>query len=326
MAPDGLIGAVRATLRSLGSQRPDVGLLVQVLPGAPAYHVGFDNNGRIALVAPPEPLAWPPLRLERLAFSPAVRSQLTDAAGRREERDVAVVLLDASGGVFGDALPALVAGVITAAGPQPGPGDLGRAVRALRDVFQALSRDATDSYIGVWGELFVIRQAARPAVLAAAWGSDPTQSFDFALEGERLEIKTTLQAVRRHHFSYSQLLAARISAVTVVSVQTAPTPDGSSAGDLVSEVLDMLHEVPAVAGRVLHRASAALGRQLFDEMSPRYDRVLAQSTLAMFPFAEIPTVDLQVGVVDVNWTAELGAAPTLAVSGTLAEAAAPDMG
>jgi Putative PD-(D/E)XK family member, (DUF4420) len=323
MAPDGLIGAVRDTLRSLGSRRPGAGLLVQVLPGASAYHVGFDDAGRIALVAPPEPLTWPPLRLERLTFSPAVRSQITDAGGSREERDVAVVLLDVGGGVFGAALPALIAGVITAAGPQPGPGDLGRAVRALRDVFQALSRDATRSYIGVWGELFVIRQAARPEVLAAAWGSDPTQSFDFALQGERLEIKTTLQAVRRHHFSYSQLLAARISAVTVVSVQTAPSPDGATAGDLVGEVLDTLRQVPAIAGQVLHRASAVLGRQLFDDMSPRYDRLLAQSTLAMFPFAEVPAVDLQFGVVDVNWTAELDAAPTLAVSGTLAEAAAP---
>lgn len=317
MALEHLVAAVREGLTALEGQRPVDGFLVQPLRGAPGYLVGYDAQGRTALVAPQEQLGWPPLILANLQFLPSLRSRLTDAAGTAIEEDVAVVLVDAAGQAFEPMLPSLLAGVVAAAGITPQPGALGRAVRGLRDVFQALSRDAARSYLGTWGELFVMAVARDSHLLASGWGADASQTFDFAVQGERLEVKTTLQATRRHHFSYSQLLASRTTTVCVASIQTAVSADGATAQDLLVELLAKLSAQPHVAAAVLQRASDALGSELLRVDVPRYDRELASDSLAVFAFDEIPTVALDVGVLDVHWTAQLPVAPATVVRSRL---------
>lgn len=301
---------------------PAEGYLVAALSDDSPYRLGYDSEGRTALLAPPERADWPPLRLANLSFLPMVRTTVTPTSGSTAVEAVAVVLIDARGTRFESLLPALLAGVIAAAGPAPALGDVGRAVRGLRDIFQALTRDASSSYVGVWGELFLMNSSTDPMLLSQAWGSDPAQTFDFAIEGERLEVKTTVQAARRHHFSLSQLLASANCSVAIASLQTAPTPDGATARELLEELLLRLVGQPSLAARVLQRAGSALGEQLLSADAPRYDRQLAADSLLLFAFDEVPGVTLAPGVVDVQWVAQLPAAPQARVDSKLADAIA----
>jgi hypothetical protein len=306
----------------IGDERPTAGYLVVQLADAPSYRVGLDAGGRTVLLAPHESAGWPPVTLSNLRFQPFVRVQVHDTAGGTEDLEVAVVVIDGQGAAVEPMLPAILAGVIAAAGPVPEPGDLGRAVGALRDVFQALSRAGGSKYLGVWGELLLIANSTNVVQIGDAWGADPTQTFDFASEGSRLEVKTTQQAQRRHHFSFSQLIASRKSDVVVASIQTAAVSDGTSAQELLSESLARLVSAPQTASRVLARATTALGASLLSQDASRYDRVLAEDSLIFLPFSDVPTVTVDPGVIDVSWVAELpGMGSALVADNSLVKAA-----
>jgi Putative PD-(D/E)XK family member, (DUF4420) len=310
---DDLASSITTALMNLGEERPADGFLVVPIDGAPDWRVGCDADGRTVLLGPREDPTWPSVLLSNLRFNPALSVLTISPDGTKQEMEVSTIIVDGAAAGVSVVLSAALAGLITAAGLAPKKGDIARAVGGLRDLFQSLTTAGRSAYLGVWGELLLMVLAADPRTLALAWGSDPRQVFDFALAGHRLEVKTTQQVARRHHFSYAQLLASESTSVVVASLQTLAVPDGSSAADLLSLLLHRLSGDTAVASRVLERATHALGANLTDVDAPRFDRGEAEETLALHNFADIPRVTLQPGVVDVTWVAELtgaGAAPT----------------
>src|SRR5690606_34102020 len=83
----------------------------------------------------------------------------------------------------------------------PKKADVSHAVSILIELFRSISTSPRKSLQGLWAELLVIDHAIHPEILIEAWHTTPYDRFDFTLENERLEVKSTSQRIRQHHFS-----------------------------------------------------------------------------------------------------------------------------
>lgn len=69
----------------------------------------------------------------------------------------------------------------------------------LIELFRAIAKPARKSLQGLWAELFLISQACQPAILVDAWHTAPEDSYDFAVDNQRIEVKSFSGQICQHH-------------------------------------------------------------------------------------------------------------------------------
>ncbi len=77
--------------------------------------------------------------------------------------------------------------------------------KSLIELYRKISQNRNNDLVGFWGELFVIYKLKSSDLLVEAWHPETTDTFDFFLKNQALEIKTTSSNDRKHQFSYEQL-------------------------------------------------------------------------------------------------------------------------
>jgi hypothetical protein len=113
----------------------------------------------------------------------------------------------------------------------------------LRSYFSALvklfetspSPNLSSERIGLWGELFLMRDSRGFKFWLSSWRSSVSPTFDFSVGKLRLEVKTTAGDERIHHFSHRQLVPESGEEVFVASLMVQETGPGLSLLDLINE-------------------------------------------------------------------------------------------
>ena len=197
-------------------------------PSSPGYRVGRGVEGHVVLLTPPDPDPDPPKTLLLLRLAPRIRCRVEDAGGQAREEDWRADRLPPgrprSAWSRSSRWRPPSSGC---SGPDPAPGQVSQGMRRLVRLFDR-NRSATGDALGLWGELLTILQVAEPAPLVDAWHAKVDARFDFATEGERLEVKTTGRSQRVHRFSLEQLLPVDGTRTRVVSIMTTQTTAGTS--------------------------------------------------------------------------------------------------
>ena len=75
----------------------------------------------------------------------------------------------------------------------------------LIELFRAMTTPSRKSVQGLWAELFLIAQSRQPTILVDAWHMLPEDRYDFAMDDQRIEVKSFSGSLRQHHFSLEQL-------------------------------------------------------------------------------------------------------------------------
>lgn len=183
--------------------------------------------------------------------------------------------------------------IIESIGPSPSADRTRELVEDLIELFRHLSRPATRSVVGAWGELLLLVSATRPADLLEAWHVDPSERFDFLKGSLRLEVKTTRAGKRQHSVSLEQLSdpGARVA---LVSIRTQGAGGGVSLRDLLDELLVRLGNDPEAQLRAMQGLASCLGSDWSDALDVRFDRELATATLAMFDAEHVPSIPVPI--------------------------------
>lgn len=93
------------------------------------------------------------------------------------------------------------------------------AFQTLCDLFRTPAvADIQRGRIGLWGELFVMRETTGYSTLVPFWHTEPSRKFDFSSGNRRLEIKATTGKDRVHRFSHGQLYTAGETEILVGSL------------------------------------------------------------------------------------------------------------
>jgi hypothetical protein len=196
--------------------------------------------------------------------------------------------------------------MVVALGPTPTSAAVRRAISGLVDLFQALTAPAQKSIQGIWAELFLIRKSTDPRVVAAAWHRGAEEHFDFAAGPQRIEVKSSGNRRREHHFSLPQLTSSGPSRIVIASMFVERAGGGVSLGTLFGETRQLLLGDLSLTVQFDASFYSAIGAGWNDAMDEAFDWELAQESLAFFEAGLVPKVEgIPPAVSDVRFRSDL---------------------
>ena len=279
-----------------------------------SHRVGKDISGWpvLLLSTASDKQNGPQIHLEHLEVQHSIRCRVT--SNKKSEEGIFTVIRctnadeELAGYFFSSIDP-----VLRALGPTPTFEEVSRAIVHLIELFRALSQPPRKSVSGLWAELFLIRNARDPIVLLNSWHSTPEDKYDFNSNAQRIEVKSTSQRNRVHHFSFEQLNPPSRCQVIIASLCVDLSGGGMSLGDLIQEIRNLLPGSPELEEKLNRVIVQTLGNSLHQSVSSRFDRQLAQDSLSLFDAEMIPKISepLPVGISDVHFKADLNQCDTL---------------
>jgi hypothetical protein len=235
--------------------------------------------------------------------------------GQREEGDFTIIKCSSADPSLFPHFLRILSPIITTLGVTPTPAAVRRAISGLVDLFQALTTPAKKSVQGLWAELLLIRGASDPLALVGAWHALPSERMDFLSGQQRIEVKSSSNRRRVHHFSLVQLTPPASTQLVVASLFVESVGGGLSMRRLSDDVRAILAPDPVLLTRFDAVFYATLGASWSDAMDECFDLELATESLQFIDHAEIPKLagPIPTTVSDVRFTSDVSAAPRLSL-------------
>jgi hypothetical protein len=287
------------------------------IPGAGGHRLAKDSSGSPCLLlrqpAPDAPAT--PIRLQNLLVSYGVPCVISHPDGQREEGDFTIIKCSSADPSLFPHFLRILSPIITTLGVTPTPAAVRRAISGLVDLFQALTTPAKKSVQGLWAELLLIRGASDPLALVGAWHALPSERMDFLSGQQRIEVKSSSNRRRVHHFSLVQLTPPASTQLVVASLFVESVGGGLSMRRLSDDVRAILAPDPVLLTRFDAVFYATLGASWSDAMDECFDLELATESLQFIDHAEIPKLagPIPTTVSDVRFTSDVSAAPRLSL-------------
>ncbi len=249
------------------------------------------------------------IELEHLSVQHDVTCRLFAPGGTVEEDRFTVIRCSDADRVLRAYFLRIIGTVLLLLSPHPTRDEVARAVDSLIELFRAMSQPPRKSVQGVWAELLVIARSCDIASMVRAWHALPEDRYDFNAGSERLEVKSTSGRIRRHHFSLEQLQPPEDTRLLIVSLFTERAGAGTSLRELTDEVRARLSDAELLL-KIERVMAQTLGEGLRVAMETRFDRQLAERSVAFYAPSEVPSVDpsLPPGVGEVRFLADLSSA------------------
>jgi hypothetical protein len=287
------------------------------LPGSENYRLAKDTNGSpCLLLRQPTTAARPaPIRLQNLMVSYGVPCVISHTSGQREEATFTIIKCASADTSLFPHFLRILSPLITTLGAAPTAAAVRRAISGLVDLFQALTMPAKKSVQGLWAELLVIRRARDPRMLVAAWHGLPYEHVDFLDGRQRLEVKSSSNRLRVHHFSLVQLTPPSNTRLIVASLFVESVGGGLSLRRLFDDIRGLVASDPILRMQFDAVFYATLGAGWSDAMEECFDQELASQSLRFFDAIDIPKIDGQISpaVNDIRFTSDMSAALPLSL-------------
>ena len=279
------------------------------IPDSETHRLAKDSSGSpCLLLRQPRGATRPtPIRLQNLFVSYDVPCTITDPSGRQEDGNFTIIRCsNADPNLFPHFLR-IISPMIIALGPTPTSASVRRAISGLVELFHSLAAPAEKSIQGIWAELFVIRKATDPRLVAAAWHRGAEEHFDFASGPQRIEVKSSSNRRREHHFSLAQLMSPGPSHVVIASLFVERAGGGLSLRRLFDDTRQLLSGDLNLTIQFDASFYRALGSGWSDAMDESFDWELAQESLAFFEAGLVPKVEggIPPAVSDVRFRSDL---------------------
>ena len=295
------------------------------IPGHTPHRLGKDALGRplllISIFKVRSQNQQTPVVLENLTVQHNLNCRVSRPDGTSEEGIFTVVHCTAEDITLQDYFLKVMSTIVISLGDQPTQSDVAHSMNQLIELFRAMAKAPRKSVQGLWAELFLISQARQPAVLIEAWHTVPEDRYDFAMDDQRIEVKSFIGNLRSHHFSLEQLHPPERIKTLVASVSVESSQAGDSIADLrekiqirLSSNLDPLLHVDRVI-------ALTLGDAWQQASEARFDERLAEESLAFYETSNVPSVNpnLPLGVSTVHFRSDLTDSPTTEISHYSAE-------
>ena len=254
----------------------------------------------------------PPIVLEHLSVQYNLNCQISRSDDTFEIARFTVIRCTGEDPTLHDYFLKVASTLILSLENQPTQSNVAYAINQLIELFRAMAKPPRKSVQGLWAELFLISQARQPAILVDAWHTVPEDRYDFAMDDQRIEVKSFSGDIRQHHFSLEQLHPPGGVKALVASVSVESSQAGISIADLRGKIqtrlgnnLDSLLHVDKIIALTLGDA----WQQVSDA---RFDEKLAEESLAFYETSVIPSVNpnLPSGVSGVHFRSDLTEIPT----------------
>jgi hypothetical protein len=311
-----LVGLIETINRPEGASGDLARYETRLVPGHERYRLGRRADGAPALLIesgePKGGYVGSPVVLESVAVFPHAHCRLQSAGGL-QDGTFAVVCYTGRERALEEYFLRVLSSLIASLGDQPTSAAVSAAIERVVILFRSLAKPPRKSVQGLWAELLLIARASDPAALVSAWHVTPGDRYDFNAGVHRIEVKSSSQRARRHHFSLEQLQPPSTVDLVIASCFAEQVAAGCSLASLIGEVEARL-AFDAEAREVVRRSVAAtLGSALSASLELCFDRQLAEESWRWYRHTDIPSIPCPIPneISEVRFVADLTGLPTV---------------
>lgn len=249
----------------------------------------------------------PNIELQNLSIKHDLLCKITDAKGVSCQDRLTVITCTTDDLTLQRQFLKLSGPLISVLGASPSISEVNSLIDSIVNLFRAMGHKPARSIRALWSELFLIAESKSPKTAVLAWRSTIDERFDFGLDNERVEVKSSGNRSREHYFSTEQLNAPSPVHVLVASVFVESSSSGPSIADLYSVVRERVFDEPSVTAHLDQVFHASLGDSWPASENERYDLQLARNSLTFYECNEIPQIPmpLPAGVTEVRYKSKL---------------------
>lgn len=192
----------------------------------------------------------------------------------------------------------------------PSKREIAIEVENLISIFSAMTCPPRKTIQGLWTELLVIERSYMPETMIKAWHESPTAKYDFTMGRDKIEVKSTSNETRIHHFSLDQLCPSAHSRIIIASVivrESAQSRDGLSVHDLYDKICNRVSSLDARM-HMMKVIVETIGTDIYRLNEIFFDYVEASDTLRYYDSKNVPGVDkegVHPGVTGVGFNSNL---------------------
>lgn len=267
------------------------GFRVANIPSLINHKIGLNNNGMpMFFIKSSISTSVPNISLDLLSVQYCQLCKLIHDNGERTQSTYTVITLKSAGEELTDYFLEIIYLVLLKIGNAPSQKELTDEIEKVVELFRQLGQSSTKTVQGLWAELLIISQSKNPEYLVNSWHISPTDTFDFNDGLNKIEVKSTSNAKRIHHFSLDQLRPNKESNLLICSVQTMPVGQGINIFDLVKMIDERLISIEDKL-----RLNAIIIKTLGDKYTCArefyYDYQKAIDSIMFFSYSELPTIN-----------------------------------
>lgn len=159
------------------------------------------------------------------------------------------------------------------------------------ELFKSIKNPPRNTIMGLWSELLLIDQSEKPEYLIDAWHSVPQEKFDFSIGGFRLEVKSSGNEKRVHHFSLGQLSSSNSVEIVIASILSREMAGGLSIYDLLLSISEKLINYPKQNDRLILLTYQILGTDIEKVNQFRFDYEYAKDSLRFYWAIDVPKLE-----------------------------------
>ena len=291
-----------------------------LIPDYEPHRLGKDAQGRplllISIIDVRSQRQRNPLVLEHLTIMYNQNCRVSRSDGVPEDRRFTFVCCTSEDTTLQAYFLRVASAIIISLKDQPTQSDVAHAMSRLIELFRVMARPPRKDVQGLWAELFLIAQSHQPTILVNAWHTLPEDRYDFAMEDQRIEVKSFSGSLRQHHFSLEQLHPPEGIKTVIASMLVESSQAGESITGLRKKIQthlggdsDLLLHLDTVIALTLGNSWRQADEACFDQM-------LASESLAFYEAAAIPSVNPKFpsGVSGVRFRSDLSGIPTTEIS------------
>lgn len=196
-----------------------------------------------------------------------------------------------------------------------GKDDATKAAQGFKDYFSKIPRITVtrDVEIGLFGELTAIFASKNKENLLKGWHSTPNATYDFSLDGNRLEVKTSARPSRFVWLRQSQTTKSTINELTYLSVYAAEDNSGLTIMELVTKIKTSISQLGQ------QELDNKLSFCEIEKCKLKFDLNAAIKSLKFISATEVPIIDNNDSrVLDLTWKCSFDLLPSLQIPHTWA--------
>lgn len=312
-----------ATYRELRAQSfastDEMAFAARALPQQASHRLAVDSVGSPAflLEVRDQISPAPAVELSNFAVRHGMKCRIVGEDGQASEVLFTTIVFSGDAALHEYFIRAVGAGVITLK-PSPTQREVVLLVQKLAELFNLLDAAPQQSVQGLWAELCLIDLSSDPVRLVRAWRDTPTATFDFSEGEQAVEVKSTLLATRKHHFSYEQLRSQDEHQVLVASFLLEETAFGTSLQQLIASITAKISTETDLIQDLNRKVAASLGSNVQAGLKAQFDSAKARGTLQFFRAANVPTVgEVPVQVSSIRFIVDLSDSKPIVRSASL---------
>lgn len=200
-----------------------------------------------------------------------------------------VVILKTSNSDLGSYFIDVISLVLIKIGDSPEARILITEINKLVELFRSLTKPSKKTIQGLWAELFVIDQSNDPEYLIKSWHSEANDIYDFNDGIDKIEVKSTSNTIRKHHFSQKQLNPFNGANVLISSVFVLSSGEGVTLFDLIKSI-EKRTQTLDLRFRLNEIVSKTLGADYEKAMDAHFDYLQALDSYQVYNSKDIPSI------------------------------------